>query len=254
MDPDELNKHLSDIETNWNVVRQAVAGSEKKRQSARAWLTERYGVPIRKYLRAAVHEDKRNVREEVVDELCQEFAVLMMDGKYVNKADPAEGRFRKYLKACLFRLVADHYRRKGKKEKALPDRFDVPDPAGKASEELDRAWRKRLIDRGLRDLEKEEQTHGGHLFTVLKYRMDHPEKHAPELAQMLTASLGKPVSAVWVRKQLQKARRRLCPLLLAHVAETLENPTLENILEEMAELELSTYCDGFLPKQGRDAS
>ena len=55
-------------------------------------------------------------------------------------------------------------------------------------------------------------------------------------------SLGRKVTADWVRKWLRSARERFAELLMAEVAASLENASAETIVEELIDLELFQYC------------
>jgi hypothetical protein len=70
------------------------------------------------------------------------------------------------------------------------------------------------------------------------------------MAEQLSARLGKPVSAAWVRKTLERARHKYADLLLHEVAQTLDNPTLEALEEELVDVGLLTYCRPALGRYG----
>src|SRR5262249_12689388 len=80
------------------------------------------------------------------------------------------------------------------------------------------------------------------LHTVLRYRTEHPELQAPEIAEQLAGRLGKAITSAWVRKRLYLAREKFRELLLEEVAQTLHRPTTEELELELLELGLLDYC------------
>lgn len=244
MDPAPLNDHLSRLATCWNILKQANGGSIEKRESARAWFVERYEPLVRRYL-------ARAVGMESAAELAQEFAVRFLQGRFSN-ADSSRGRFRDYLKTCLFALVSD-FRKKQARDKTqqTAEEWDPPDPGSMhdADEESwKRTWRGSLIDRVLHNLESEERRDRQYHYTVLKFRLDHPDLRSADAATTLAVQLGKPVGAVWFRKRLMAARERFAALLLEAVAESIDDPTLDAVKDELADLELLHYCGPVLDR------
>ena len=70
------------------------------------------------------------------------------------------------------------------------------------------------------------------------------------MAEQLAPVIGKPVSAEWVRKRLQRARDRFAELLLQEVARSLGAPTEEELEEELLALGLFEYCRSALKPHG----
>ncbi len=77
---------------------------------------------------------------------------------------------------------------------------------------------------------------------MLRFRAQHLELRADEMAEQLSRTLGKPLTAAGVRKTLERARIRFADLMLDEIAQTLSNPTLENLEEELIDLNLLEYC------------
>jgi DNA-directed RNA polymerase specialized sigma24 family protein len=245
MDQVSLNEHLSRIPTCWNVLKQAHGGSSQKREVARAWFVERYEPMVRRYLAKAVGT-------EAAAELTQEFAIRFLEGRY-SHVDMERGRFRDYLKTCLFALVSDFRKKEAKSiVKQMPaEGFDPADnravtDADDKSWKL--SWRGELINRSLQNLQQEERREHHFLYTVLKFRMDHPDLHSPEAAEKLSGQIGNRISAGWFRKRLMAGRERFATYLLETVAESVENPTLDAVKDELADLELLSYCGPLLDR------
>jgi RNA polymerase sigma-70 factor (ECF subfamily) len=231
--------HLSQIGTLWSLVGQAHTTPGAEACAAQRQLLERYGGAVRRYLHGAVRDP------DAADELFQEFACRFLRGD-LHGADPGRGRFRDYVKGVLFHLVADHHKRQQRRPRPLP-----ADYAGTAEEpalpdEQDRAflasWREDLLARCWAGLEAIERATGQPLYTVLRFRADHPNMHSPEMAEELGPRLGKPVTASGVRQMLHRARERFADLLLDEIANALENPTPENLEQELTDLGLLEHC------------
>jgi RNA polymerase sigma factor (sigma-70 family) len=87
--------------TRWTMV---VAAGDPHRHEARdalLSLCERYWYPLYAYLRRCGH-----VPAEAQD-LTQDFFVRILEGRYLNRADPDKGRFRSFILTCLKFFVAD---------------------------------------------------------------------------------------------------------------------------------------------------
>jgi hypothetical protein len=91
------------------------------------------------------------------------------------------------------------------------------------------------------------------LHTVLRFRMDNPQMHSPEMAEELGRRLGKALSPVWVRKKLLAARTRFAALLIDEVVRTLEASTEDLLDQELLDLGLMDYCREALEERRRQA-
>ena len=80
------------------------------------------------------------------------------------------------------------------------------------------------------------------MHTVLHFRAAHPELRSAQMAEQLSAKLGKEVSADWVRKWLHAARDRFALLLMQEVCASLRDPTPDSVEEELIDLGLYEYC------------
>jgi RNA polymerase sigma-70 factor (ECF subfamily) len=242
--------HLSRIPTAWTMVRRA-HGDHTAVQSAQQELLDRYGGAVRRYALAAL----RN--EDAADEVFQEFALKFVRGDF-GGADPERGRFRAFVKTVVYRLIVDYQRRQKARgrEGALHsnlaeaarevDAGSLAERAGsspQADDAIFRAsWRDELLARCWQRLADDEKRTGKPHYTVLRYRVDHPDAHSPELAAGLSERLGKPTNAGAVRVLLHRAREAFADLLLGEVTESLDDGTLDAAEEELIELDLLEYC------------
>jgi RNA polymerase sigma-70 factor (ECF subfamily) len=248
MESARLDEHLSQITTQWTVLFQAHQGTASAVSAAQQQLLQRYSSAVYRYLLACVRD------ADVADELFQEFALRLVRGSFQG-ADPEKGRFRQFLKTTLYHLVLDHRRRRGKQPTPLAE--DAPEPAVESDPptedegEFLTIWRAELMARVWEALERIEQETGQPLYTVLRLRTNHPELKSPQMAERLTADLGRPVTADQVRKRLFVAREKFTDLLLAEIAASLEGPTAEALAQEVLDLGLMEYCKDALARRSR---
>jgi RNA polymerase sigma-70 factor (ECF subfamily) len=238
MEPQTLHQRLSQISTLWSLVLQATQGPEAA-TSAQEQLLKRYGGAVYRYLLAVVRDPN------LADDLAQEFALRFVRGDY-RRVDPQRGRFRNFVKTVVLNLVTDHRRRQKVRPPLLPP--DAPEPAIKAdaTEEQDRqfldCWRHELLTRAWEALAAHEKQADQPLYTVLRFRADHPDLRAAQLAEQLSVPLDKPVTDNWVRQVLYRARKLFADFLLDDLVQSLENPSLAQVEEELLDLGLLEYC------------
>ena len=161
-------------------------------------------------------------------------------------ADPERGRFRQFVKGVLFHLVADYH----KKKKRLPHNLhpDAPEPevADASTFEQDREflrnWREELLRRAWAALEESDRASGKHFYKMLRLRAEHPDLSSTQLAELLSKALGKPINAAAGRQTLHRAREQFSDLMLDDVVQSLDNPTREQLEQELIDLGLLEYC------------
>jgi RNA polymerase sigma-70 factor (ECF subfamily) len=209
---------------------------------ARHQLLQRYSGAAYRYLLGAVRDP------DVAAELCQEFALQFVRGDF-RRADPERGRFRDYLKTALIHLVTDYQNER----RAAPRRLspDEPEPAAPAAESLSteqdflQSWREELLERTWKALAEANPSY----HAALLLRVENLDMPSSEMAQQLAGQFGKPISAAWVRKVLQRAHRKFAELLVDEVAYSLEAATHAQLGEELRELDLLKYCRSALARR-----
>jgi len=237
----EIQQHLSEIATHWTMLRQAHGGTAHEAAAARQALMERYCGAVFRYL-------LRRVRDaSVAEDLTQEFALRFIQGRF-ERADRERGRFRDYVRGALFRLVQDHYREqaRGLRPVALEHDPAGHDEQAAADQAFRESWRQELLARAWRALEQEA---GQPFYAVLRLRADQPELTGGQMAEMLTARLGRDISPANLRQLLHRARERFAELLLDDIRQSLEDAPTERVAEELAELNLLKYCKDALAKR-----
>jgi RNA polymerase sigma-70 factor (ECF subfamily) len=248
MDTENLNQRLSQIQTDWTVVRQAHHGARAEIVAAQQRLIDRYGGAIKRYLLGAVRDP------EAADELYQDFACRLLSGS-LGGADPEHGRFRHFVKGVLYHLIADHHKRCRRRPLELAPNHPEPAVEPPTLSDIDRdlvaSWRDELLARAWAALESIERHTGREYYTVLRFRADHADLSSPELAAQLADKLGRKVTAVGVRQTLHRAREKFAELVLDSVKEAMDGPTQEQLDQELIELGLLVYCQPALERQRR---
>jgi RNA polymerase sigma-70 factor (ECF subfamily) len=212
MDQIERDQRLSRIATLWSVVFQAHRGEpDDAGTQARNQLMMRYSGAAYRYLLGAVRD------AEAASDLCQEFAVRFLRGDF-HRADPERGRFRDYLKSALVNLVNDFHRRRQADPRPLPaDVHAAPPPDLPSGTDFLAGWREELLDLTWKSLLQANPTY----HAALLLRIESPDMPSPQMAEQLSAKLGKPMTAENVRKTLQRAHERFADLLIDQVADSL---------------------------------
>jgi RNA polymerase sigma-70 factor (ECF subfamily) len=237
-DRQAMEERLSRISTQWTMLFQAHASGDAAVTAQRA-LLERYRGAAYRYLLGAVRD------EDVAQELTQELALRFLRGDF-HRADPQRGRFRDYLKTVLVHLVNDHQRQRQRQPAPLAADCPAPPPADSDADFL-ATWREELLERTWKALEQANPSY----HAVLLFRVDHPDVSSTQMAEQLSVSLGKAVTASSVRKTLQRAHEKYADLLIEEVAVSLEQSASEALEQELEDLNLMKYCREALRRRSR---
>lgn len=232
-------QRLSQIQTLWSVVCHAQGeGTTRAVNAAQGQLLERYGKVVHRYLLGALRD------QDAAEELSQEFALRFIRGD-LRGADRHRGRFRDFLKGVLFHLIGDYYRGRKKEPQPLPSE-GVAEVQATAAIESDGAflesWRSELLNRAWKALAEIEKETGQPYHWVLHLRAERPELRSEQMAEQLAQELGERVTAAWVRQNLHRAREKFAEILVDEVAQTLVDPTLEELEHELIDVGLHEYC------------
>jgi len=236
----EADERLSRIETQWTAVFRAHGAGAEADRADRDRLMLRYSGAVYRYLLGAVRDP------ETAADLCQEFAVRFLRGDF-RRAAPERGRFRDYVKTAVINLVNDHHRSRQAGPKSLLADAAAPELPSEA--DFVGGWRESVLDQTWRALEEANPT----FHAVLLMRISNPEMPSSERAERLTEQLGKPLTPENVRKSLQRAHAKFAELLLDQIADSLEDPTPDDIEGELQALDLLRYCRSALEKRRRGA-
>jgi DNA-directed RNA polymerase specialized sigma24 family protein len=210
--------------TRWSRIL-APAGARDLDALARA-----YWRPVHAYLAA-----RTRCRGADADDLAQEaFAWLLASG-LLDKADPARGRFRGFLKSALANFAAERSRRDraakrggGIAHEPLGEHCDPADARGRSPEQaLDDAWRRELLTNAHARLQQELEAGGRALHWALfrdYYLADDEPDHAALAARFQ-------ITRTDVANWLDHARRRYRAILRELVAATVGSP--EELADEL---------------------
>jgi RNA polymerase sigma-70 factor (ECF subfamily) len=249
--------NLADVATHWSRVLQA---QQTQGDAARNDLLVRYHEAVLRYLRAELRD------EHAAGQLFSDFAVRVLEADaFLKRADPDRGRFRDYLKAVLRRMVIDHYRARGRDQKRrealLPggdhEPTADPEPSPEEDARFTECWRQELINQAWKALEQTERQTGQPYCSALRLKEEQPELRSAQLAEQLSARLGRPVSAAGVRQLLHRGRELFGDLLVQEVARSLRGaadgaPGPERLEQELIDLGLLfSYCKAALEKRAR---
>src|SRR5258708_1818185 len=87
--------------TRWTLVIAAADPKRKEARSALVSLCERYWYPLYAYVR------RRGYPADQAQDLTQEFFIRVLEGRYLDRADPAKGRFRYFILTSMKFFLAD---------------------------------------------------------------------------------------------------------------------------------------------------
>ncbi|MEM6691596.1 MAG: hypothetical protein AAF664_19360 [Planctomycetota bacterium] len=159
---------------------------------------------------------------------------------------PESGRFRDYLARSLRNAAIDHFRLK-KPTQANEDHLEQ---IASQWEDLDAQWRKEwtecLLDRAWQHLEHHQyETPNSIAYDSLKLSAANPKMSSAELAAKLAEDIGRPIEAAAFRQNLHRARQRFASLLVQEVRETLEDPSEDQLNDEVNSLGLQAYLQKY---------
>src|SRR5450759_5926157 len=87
--------------TRWTLVVAAGDPPRKEARSALVYLFYNHWYPLYAYLR------RRGYPAHQAQDLTQEFFIRVLEGRYLDRADPEKGRFRSFILTSLTLFVAD---------------------------------------------------------------------------------------------------------------------------------------------------
>lgn len=224
--------------THWSVVMAAGKGDSAQAADALEQLCRTYWYPLYAFVRRQGHE------AHDAEDLTQEFFTRFLAKEYFGRAEPALGRFRSFLLACLKNFLAEQKRQAHRLKRGggqaiiswdsqtAEERYRL-EPADPVTPEqiYDRRWALTLLEKVLARLEQEQLEAGKQqVFTQLK---DYLWGEAHQTSYGRTAiHLGMTEGAVKVA--VHRLRQRLRELLREEVAHTVA--VGEEIDEELRHL------------------
>jgi RNA polymerase sigma factor (sigma-70 family) len=221
--------------TRWSLILSG-AGSKGKEQETRAALAELcriYWQPIFAFI------CRNGYSTQDAEDLTQDFFVMILEGDWLQNADPSRGRFRSLLLKSLKNFLYDAADKIRARKRGGDVSFiswdawmsEVPSQLSMSTQTLnslpaerlfDVRWAATVVERALRRLREECERKGRwRVFDVLSVYLtvDRDDVSCASLA----TTLGIPQSTV--KKLLYHMRQRYRWMLRNEVAQTVENPT-----------------------------
>jgi RNA polymerase sigma factor (sigma-70 family) len=212
--------------TRWTLV---VAASDPKRKevrSALASLCENYWYPLYAYLR------RRGYPADQAQDLTQEFFIRVLEGRYLDRANPEKGRFRAFLLTSLKFFVADEEDRNRAQKRGggalLPLEFSSGEeryqrePAHDETPEriFERRWALSVLDRVVQKLRDEFARHGRpeHFERLKVFLLGHSDAPYAALAHELNTSEGA------LKVAIHRFRKRYRELFRREIGDTVADP------------------------------
>jgi len=212
--------------TRWTLVVAAGGPCRKEAQSALVSLCENYWYPLYAYLR------RRGYPADQAQDLTQEFFTRVLEGRYLDRADPEKGRFRSFLLTSLKFFVADEEdrRRANKRGGGMVVAFEFSsgeeryqrEPAHDETPEriFERRWALSVLDRVVEKLRKEFLHHGRpeHFERLKVFLLGQSDAPYAALAREMNTSEGA------LKVAIHRLRKRYRDLFRQEIADTVADP------------------------------
>jgi len=212
--------------TQWTLVVAAGDPQRKEARSALVSLCENYWYPLYAYLR------RRGYPADQAEDLTQEFFIRLLEGRYLDRADPEKGRFRSFILTSLKFFVADEEDRQRARKRGggalVPLEFSSGEeryqrePAHDETPEriFERRWALSMLDRVVERL-RNEFVHHGHAehFERLKvFLLGQSDAPYAALAREMNTSEGA------LKVAVHRLRKRYRELFRQEIADTVADP------------------------------
>jgi RNA polymerase sigma-70 factor (ECF subfamily) len=212
--------------TRWTLVVAAGDPQRKEARSALVFLCENYWYPLYAYLR------RRGYPADQAQDLTQEFFIRLLEGRYLDRADPEKGRFRSFLLTSLKFFVADeedrHRARKRGGGMVVPlefssgeDRYQREPAHDETPERIfERRWALSMLDRVVERLRNEFVHHGRaeHFERLKMFLLGQSDAPYAELAREMNTSEGA------LKVAIHRLRKRYRDLFRQEIADTVADP------------------------------
>ena len=212
--------------TRWSLVVASGDSRPKQARSALVSLCENYWYPLYAYLR------RRGYSADQAQDLTQEFFVRLLEGRYLDRADPEKGRFRSFILTSLKFFVADEgdrdraQKRGGGMVASLEfssgEKRYQREPAHDETPEriFERRWALSVIDRVVEKLREEFVHHGRpeHFERLKMFLLGQPDAPYAALAREMNTSEGA------LKVAIHRLRKRYRELFRQEIADTVADP------------------------------
>jgi DNA-directed RNA polymerase specialized sigma24 family protein len=226
--------------TQWTVVLQVRSrGDEPAVSAALSRLCKDYWYPLYAYAR------RRGYRAEDAQDVTQEFLAYALERKLFETVEPQLGKLRTFLLTAFDRHVADARERAARAKRGGGCEFvSLDDGEARYAEEpldlatpaklFERTWAYTVLDVALRTLCVEETKDGRRETFVVLQPFLTPDADGEADYEVAARKLGLRVEAV--RQGVKRLRTRFREVLRRQIAQTLHEPSKQQIDEELAAL------------------
>lgn len=212
--------------TRWTLVVAAGDPQRKEARSALIDLCENYWYPLYAYLR------RRGYSADEAQDLTQEFFVRVLEGRYLDRADPEKGRFRSFILMSLEFFVADEGDRQRARKRGggavVPlefssgeERYQLEPAHDETPERIfERRWALTLLDRVVERLRNEFVHHGRpeHFERLKVFLLGRSDARYAALAREMNTSEGA------LKVAIHRLRKRYRELFREEIADTVADP------------------------------
>ena len=206
-----------------------IAAADPQRKEARAALIslcENYWYPLYAYVR------RRGYPADQAQDLTQEFFIRVLEGRYLDRADPEKGRFRSFLLTSLRFFVSDDTDRQRAQKRGggavEPLEFSrgeeryLREPVHDETPEriFERRWALSVLDRVVEKLREEFVQHGRpeHFERLKVFLLGDPDAPYAVLAREMNTSEGA------LKVAIHRLRKRYRELFRQEIADTVADP------------------------------
>jgi RNA polymerase sigma-70 factor (ECF subfamily) len=223
-------------------VELVVAAGDPQRKEARSALVslcENYWYPLYAYLR------RRGYPTDQAQDLTQEFFVLILEGRYLDRAEPEKGRFRSFILTSLKFFVADEADSQRARKRGggmlVPLEFSSGEeryqrePVHDETPEriFERRWALSVLDRVVERLRNEFVQHGrpDHFERLKVFLLGRSDAPYAALAREMDTSEGA------LKVAIHRLRKRYRDLFRQEIADTVADPAeVESELRFLADV------------------
>jgi RNA polymerase sigma-70 factor (ECF subfamily) len=212
--------------TRWTLVLAAASPQRKEARSALSSLCESYWYPLYAYVR------RRGYLPDHAQDLTQEFFKRVLEGRYLDRADPDKGRFRAFILTSLKFFLADEGDRERAQKRGggavLPLEFSSGEeryqrePAHDETPEkvFERRWALSVLDRVVERLRNEFVQHGRpeHFERLKVFLLGQSDAPYTLLAREMHTSEGA------LKVAIHRLRKRYRDLFRQEIAHTVADP------------------------------
>jgi RNA polymerase sigma-70 factor (ECF subfamily) len=217
----------------------AGAPDRKQAQSALVSLCENYWYPLYAYLR------RRGYAADQAQDLTQDFFIRLLEGRYLDRADPEKGRFRSFLLTSLKFFVADEEDRRRARKRGAGSVLSLEfssgekryqrEPAHDETPEriFDRRWALAVLDRVVERLRIEfvQHSRAEHFERLKVFLLAESGARYASLACEMNTSEGA------LKVAIHRLRKRYRELFRQEIADTVADPAeVESELRFLADV------------------